>query len=218
MDEKLTERQELVLKNIRDFYLDNGHAPSLTELQLMLNISTKRGVVNHLEALEKKGYIIRTSEPRGIKIVEDKIGEEVYEYLVGIPILGYANAGTPIALAEENHIGILQVDKKILKNSKDLFALIISGDSMNQRQIDEQLLEEGNYLVIRKDSDFASGDVVVAIVDGCATVKNIKKEKEMVILYPQSSNSIHRPIYLDSKSDSIINGKMIKVLSNPVVN
>ena len=89
---------------------------------------------------------------------------------------------------------------------------------MNQRQIDEQLLEEGNYLVIRKDSDFASGDVVVAIVDGCATVKNIKKEKEMVILYPQSSNSIHRPIYLDSKSDSIINGKVIKVLSNPVVN
>lgn len=67
MDEKLTERQELVLKNIRDFYLDNGHAPSLTELQLMLNISTKRGVVNHLEALEKKDILLEQVSQEELK-------------------------------------------------------------------------------------------------------------------------------------------------------
>lgn len=215
MDDKLTERQEKVLSMIRNFFLDNGYAPSLTELQLMLNISTKRGVVSHLEALEKKGYIIRTSEARGIQVVDEKEEEEVYEYLVGIPILGYANAGTPMVLANEQNMGVLQVDKTLIGNKKDLFGLIIKGDSMNMRDIEGKNLEEGHYLVVHKNSDYEDGDVVVAIVDGCATVKNIKREGDIVILYPQSSNLIHKPIYLDSNSDSIINGKVIKVLDNP---
>lgn len=215
MDEKLTDRQEKVLSMIRNFFLDNGYAPSLTELQGMLNISTKRGVVSHLEALEKKGYIIRTSEARGIQVVDEKEEEEVYEYLVGIPILGYANAGTPMVLANEQNMGVLQVDKTLIGNKKDLFGLIIKGDSMNMRDIEGKNLEEGHYLVVQKNSDYEDGDVVVAIVDGCATVKNIKREGDIVILYPQSNNLIHKPIYLDSNSDSIINGKVIKVLDNP---
>lgn len=215
MDERLTDRQEEVLKVIRDFFLDYSYAPSLTELQSILKINTKRGVVSHLEALEKKGYIIRTSEPRGIQVVNDSDEEEVYEYLVGIPILGYANAGTPMVLAQEQNMGILQVDKTLLKNKKDLFGLIIKGDSMNMRSIDGKSLEEGHYLVVQKNAQYEDGDVVVAIVDGCATVKNIKREKNLVILYPKSSNPIHKPIYLDSSSNSMINGKVVKVLDNP---
>lgn len=216
MDEKLTEKQEVVLKTIRNFFLDNGYAPSLSELQTLLNITTKRGVVNHLEAIERKGYIIRTSEPRGIQIVEESNDdEEVYEYLVGIPILGYANAGTPLVLAQEQNLGILQVDLPLIGKKEGLFALVIKGDSMNQRSINGKLLEEGHYLVVQKTNEVEDGDVVVAVVDGCATVKNIKREKEVVILYPQSSNPIHKPIYLDVNSDSMINGKVIRVLDNP---
>jgi len=215
MDDKLTERQEEVLKKIRDFYLDNGYAPSLGELQEFLNISTKRGVVNHLKALEKKGYIIRTNKPRGIHVVKDQI-EESYEYLVGVPILGYANAGTPISLAQEENLGMLQIDKTLVKGMEsELFALIIKGDSMNMKSINGRNLEDGHYVVVQKDSDYKDGDTVVAIVDGCATVKNIKKNRGMVILYPQSSNPMHKPIYLNSKSNSIINGKVIMVLDNP---
>ena len=217
MDERLTDRQEEVLKMVRNFFLDNGYAPSLTELQSLLNINTKRGVVSHLEALEKKGYIIRTSEPRGIQVINESDEEEIYEYLVGIPILGYANAGTPMVLADEQNMGILQVDKSIVGNKKDLFGLIIKGDSMNMRKINEKSLEEGHYLVVQKNSEYEDGDVVVAIVDGCATVKNIKREKDLVILYPESNNPIHKPIYLDSNSNSIINGKVIRVLDNPNV-
>lgn len=217
MDERLTDRQEEVLKMIRNFFLDNGYAPSLTELQNMLNINTKRGVVSHLEALEKKGYIIRTSEPRGIQVITESEDEEIYEYLVGIPILGYANAGTPMVLAEEQNMGILQVDKSLVGNRKDLFGLIIKGDSMNMRRIDDKSLVEGHYLVVQKSSEYEDGDVVVAIVDGCATVKNIKREKDLVILYPESNNPIHKPIYLDSNSNSMINGKVIRVLDNPNV-
>ncbi len=212
MDNHLTNKQDRVLRVIRDFYLENGKAPSLTELQGMLSISTKRGVVSHLEALEKKGFIIRTSEPRGIHIVEDSDTEMVYEYLVGIPILGYANAGTPLILADEQNLGILQLDKSLIGKKKDLFALIVKGDSMNMREVDGKNIEEGSYLIVQKDAEYEDGDAVVAVIDGSATVKNIKKNDEMVILYPQSSNPIHKPIYLDVNGNSIINGKVIKVL------
>lgn len=217
MDEKLTERQKLVLNTIRNFFLDNGYAPSLTELQQLLEISTKRGVVSHLEALEKKGYIIRTSEARGIQVINEE--EPVYEYLVGIPILGYANAGTPLVLAQEENLGVLQLDPNLVdKKEQNLFGLIVKGDSMNLRNINGKALEEGHYLVVQKDAEYEDGDVVVAIVDGCATVKNIKREKGLVILYPQSNNPIHRPIYLNKKSDSMINGKVVMVLDNPEAN
>jgi len=215
MDGILTIKQDKVLRVIRDFYLENGNAPSLTELQGMLGITTKRGVISHLEALEKKGYIIRTSEPRGIQIVDEVEDEPIYEYLVGIPILGYANAGTPLVLAEEQNLGVLHLDKTLVGGKKNLFSLIIKGDSMNMREIDGKTLEEGHYLVVQKDAQYEDGDVVLAIIDGGATVKNIKKSEDMVILYPQSNNPIHKPIYLDINSNSMINGKVIKVLDNP---
>jgi repressor LexA len=207
----LTEKQRKVMEIIRDFFLEKGYAPSLGELQQLLSINTKRGVVNHLNSLEKKGFIIRTSEARGIKLVE----EEEYEYLIGIPILGYANAGTPLAVAEEDRIGVLHVAKKLLKRKDDLFALIVKGDSMNQKQVNGKLMKDGSYVIVSKNSEVTDKDPVVAILDNSATVKSFKKDGEMIILYPESDNETHTPIYLDRYSNSLINGKVIMVLDNP---
>lgn len=220
MGDKLTKRQEKVLNIIRDFFLQNNQAPSLGELQKMLGFKSKRGVVNHLIALENKGYIIRTSEPRGIQILDNENDNDiVYEYLIGIPIFGYANAGTPLATAEEDWIGTIKVDKSILgkKSNKELFALIVKGTSMNKKELDGEKIEEGKYIIIDKNVEVQEGDTVVAIIDNSATVKNISfKNEDMVVLYPESNDSKHQPIYIDSNSDFIINGKVIKVLNNPM--
>ncbi len=216
MGDVLTEKQELVLKIIRNWYLENGEAPSLSELQESLSISTKRGVVNHLIALEKKGYIFRTSKPRGIHMV-DSDDEVVYDYLVGIPVLGYANAGTPLVSAEEENIGVLKIDRSLVGKKKNLFSLIVKGDSMNLASIEDKCIEEGNYVIVQKDSEINDGDIVVAIIENSATVKRIKKAKDMIVLYPQSSNPENQPIFLDKDTESIINGKVIKVLENPSI-
>ena len=219
MADKLTKRQEEVLTLIRDFFLENGQAPSLGELQDKLGFSSKRGVVNHLLALENKGYIFRTSEPRGIQLLDEDDSKLEYEYIIGLPIFGYANAGTPLVDAKEESLGILKVDRNILGKGlgKNLFALIVEGDSMNEREVNGVKIEEGKYLVVDKGGEIRDGDVVVVVIDGCATVKNISlKNNEMVILYPESSNSKHQPIYLDAESDFLINGKVIKVLENPM--
>ena len=216
MDSILTAKQDLVLRVIRDYFLKNGCAPSLSELQVLLDIATKRGVVNHLIALEKKGYILRTSEPRGIRMVEEN-EEPVYEYLIGVPILGYANAGTPLVGAEEENLGVLRIDKNILGKKKSLFSLIVKGDSMDREIIDGKAITDGNYLVVDKEAEIFDGDVVVAIIENCATVKRFKKDQGMVVLYPNSSNPIHQPIYLDKNTESMLNGKVVKVLEKPII-
>lgn len=220
MADKLTDRQEQVLTLIRDFFLENGQAPSLGELQDKLGFSSKRGVVNHLLALENKGYIIRSSEPRGIQLLDETDDSNLeYEYLIGIPIFGYANAGTPLVLAEEEALGVLKVDRNLIgkKSKKGLFGLIVKGDSMNERELDGIKVEEGKYLIVDKKSEVQEGDLVVAVIDNSATVKNISlKTNDMVVLYPESNNPKHQPIYIDSDSDFLINGKVVKVLDNPM--
>lgn len=210
----LTKKQEKVLRIIRQCYLENGQAPSLGELQEFLGISTKRGVVNHLIALEKKGYIIRTGDPRGIHIV-DNDEEIVYDYLIGVPILGYANAGTPLVSAEEENLGNIKVDPKLVNKKDDLFALIVKGDSMDLAEIEGKNIEEGSYLIVQKDTEIQNGDVVVAIINNSATVKRFKKGDGMITLYPESTNPLNQPIFLDKDTDVMFNGKVIKVLENP---
>ncbi len=214
MDGILTKKQEEVLKIIKDCYLENGYAPSLNELKEELGISTKRGVVVHLIALEKKGFIFRTGQPRGIHMVEND-DQIVYDYLVGVPILGYANAGIPMVAAEEENLGVLKIDRNMLGKKKNLFSLIIKGDSMDLAKIDGETLDDGRYIVVQKDAEFEDGDIVVAIIDNCATVKRFKRAKNMIILYPDSSNPLNQPIYIDRNTEGLINGKVVKVLENP---
>jgi len=215
MDGILTQKQEEVLRIIKDCYLENGYAPSLNELKEKLGISTKRGVVAHLIALEKKGFIFRTGQPRGIHMIEND-DQIVYDYLVGVPILGYANAGIPMVAAEEENLGILKIDRNMLGKKKNLFSLIIKGDSMDLAKIDGETLDDGRYIVVQKDAEFEDGDIVVAIIDNCATVKRFKRAKNMIILYPDSSNPLNQPIYIDRNTEGLINGKVIKVLENPI--
>jgi len=213
MNPYLTERQIKVLTVIRDHFLENGYAPSLSELQKLLNINTKRGVVNHLKSLERKGFILRTSDARGIQLVD----EEEYEYMIGVPILGYANAGKPLAMADEDKIGVIHIEKKLLPYKNDLFALIVSGDSMNQKSIMGKAIDNGKYIIISKNAPIEDDDAVVAILDNSATVKCIKRDGDTIILYPKSDNPIHTPIYIDRYSNSLINGKVVRVLENPSI-
>ena len=216
MDSILTKKQEAVLGIIKRYHLEQGVAPSLNELKDELGITTKRGVVVHLDALEKKGYIFRTSQPRGIHMAEND-DEIVYDYLVGVPILGYANAGIPMVSAEEENMGVLKIDKNILGKRRNLFSLIIKGDSMDQAVIDGHTLKNGKYVVVEKDADFDDGDIVVAIIDNCATIKRFKRGRDMIVLYPDSSNPANTPIYIDKNTDILINGKVVKVLENPAI-
>ena len=213
----LTEKQNLVLSIIKNYISSNDQAPTLHELQELLNenklpLKTRRSVVQYLEALEKKGYILRSTEARGIKII---VKQETDNF-IDIPIMGTANAGTALCFADEQTEGFLKSSKKLLSSHNNVFALKISGDSMNQCKVDNKFIEDSDYVVIDKNtSHFNNNDIVLAIIDGCATVKKLKKTMfGEIVLIPESNNPIHKPIYIHENDNFSINGKIISVFKS----
>lgn len=209
----LTQKQQKVLESIQFYITENDQPPTLSELGDMLGIKTKRGVVKHLDALEKKGFLYRTSKPRGIVLTSGDSGQMD---TLSIPVLGYANAGRPLVFAEEDIIGSIKIDRDLIKDSRKTFALVVKGDSMNLRQVNRVPILDRNYVVVEKDSSYSDGDVVLAVVDNAATIKTFKRSQNSVILYPESNNPVHTPIYLKDNVAGFINGKVIAVLENPV--
>lgn len=216
--EILSSKQEKVYQILKNFIEKEGLSPTLSELQQALlssgmSAKSKRGVVQYLESLEKKGYILRSSEERGINLVQNKKSEE----LLDLPIYGTANAGAALAFAEDNIQGFIKISKKLLRSVQNIFALQIAGDSMNRCVIEQKHIENGDYVVIDKSAqNFTNNDVVLAIVEGCATVKKLKKTLlGEIVLIPESYNPNHQPIYIHESDSFFLNGKVINVLKSP---
>ena len=106
--------------------------------------------------------------------------------LVKIPILGTVKAGYDY-MAQENWTGYVDVEKDIIKDGCEYFALKIVGDSMFPT------LMEDDVVIIKKQDDFETGDIVVAIVNGDeATIKKGKKTDSSILLQPL--NSTYEPL------------------------
>lgn len=208
----LTQKQKQVLKIIEKTLQENGVAPSLGEMLSELGFSSKRSVTFHLDALERKGYITRTGQARGIYL-----NAPSGERFLSIPLVGFANAGQPMLLAEEGDYGEITVDKRLLKRKRKVFGLELRGDSMDKRSLNGVPLSNGNYVIVSKDSEYRNGDVVLAIIDNAATIKSFKREKDRIVLYPESSSRRYHPIYIRSDGEAMIAGKVLTALSNPRV-
>ncbi len=202
-----TKRQLEVLRFIREYIEWHGYAPSLREISTHLGISGPQNARKHIDALEKKGYIKRTAKlARGIELM----GEPAEISAVPpqkIPIIGSVRAGLP-ELAIEDIQGHAFIDPAIFnyKNSHEHFLLKVEGSSMTEASIDD-----GDYILIRQQSTAENRDIVIAIVDGEATVKRFFKHENYILLQPE--NSLMRAIKVREGEFSIA-GKVISVIKN----
>lgn len=205
----LTEKQQQVLDEITGFVARYGKSPTIEELKNILWQKSKRGVTQYLEVLEKRGFISRHDWYRGIKLW-NTVG---FQTTLNIPILWYANAGTPLALAEANDYGTLPISKNILSWDKDTyFVLKVEGTSMNDYQIGDTYIENGSYVLIRKEAaSLNSQDAFLFLVDGAATLKKYQKNGNHIYLKPQSRDDFHKPIILSEHDDVRVGGKVVDV-------
>src|SRR5712692_10619393 len=165
----LTDRQREILNYIEREVRTTGVPPSIRQIGVALGISSTHGVRAHLQALEKKGYIHRSSRTsRGIVSLDRlrRTATRALHETVAIPMLGQVTAGQPI-LAVENRDGVLHLDLHLVHGT-DTFALRIQGDSM----IGAGILD-GDYVLVRPQQSADNGDIVVALLDDSVTVKRI---------------------------------------------
>jgi len=207
----LTEKQQHALDVITDFTSRYGKSPTIEELKNLLHQKSKRGVTQYLEVLEKKWFLTRGEWYRSIRL-GNTIGMQT---TMNIPILGYANAGTPLALAESNDYGTLPISKNILSwNEENYFVLRVSGTSMNQQEVAWKKIDNGSYVLIKKDEiSLNEKDAFLFEVDGWATLKRYKQNAGQVYLLPQSSDEHHTPIILSEHDDVRASGKVVDVFN-----
>jgi len=177
MDPRLTDRQREVLEFIQSFTETHGVPPTVREIGGRFHV-TPRAAFDHLRALERKGYLRRRStEGRTSRALTLAARPSPARE---VPILGRIAAGMPL-LADENREGALPLDPAwIGGRGDDVFGLRVRGESMINAHI-----VEGDLVLVRRQDHAQSGDIVVALVDGEATVKRFAREGHAVLLRPE---------------------------------
>lgn len=200
----LSPRQTDVLDLIRSTIEERGFPPTYREIGDALGISSTNGVADHVKALVKKGYLRKVGggAARGLQLTEKSqaLGDV---NTIDVPILGNVAAGLPI-LAEENRDGSLLLGRDMLPGDGPTFALRVRGESMI-----EEGIHDGDYVIVRQQQTARNGEMVVALIDGEATVKFFFREGSRIRLQP--AHPTMPPIFVDSTQDAAIQGKVVGV-------
>lgn len=198
MAEALTQRQRDILDFITASIVERGFPPTLREIGEHFKIRSTNGVNDHLKALEKKGHLRREDlKSRAMRPVLPGDGGDVVpmrraepelrreredDDLVEVPVVGKVAAGLPI-LAVENTSDTVRIDRMLLGNHREVFGLRIVGESM----IEDGILD-GDYVFVKKTASAKPGDIVVAMIEGEATVKRYFPEGDRIRFQPANSN------------------------------
>jgi repressor LexA len=184
----LTKRQKEILDFIRGYRSDNGISPTQREIREQFRLSSFGTVQKHLKRLEEKGALSRDwNRSRGISPREETPGAR------GVPLLGLVAAGRPIEpFPQEESIEV----PASMVGKGDHYVLRVRGDSM----IEDGILD-GDFVVVARREKADSGQTVVALVRGEATLKRYYAEGSRIRLQP--ANASMRPLTLDARDVTI---------------
>ena len=185
MTEQLTDRQTKILDYIRKVSQTRPYPPSVREIGEAVGLSSSSTVHNHLNQLERRGLIKRDpSKSRTVQLIGDEEMDQKRRSVVAVPVVGNVAAGTPI-LAEQNIEDHVLLSPELAKEG--YFLLRVRGDSM----INAGILD-GDLVLVRPQHEATNGAIVVALVDGDATVKRFERSNGHVKLIAE--NPAYPPI------------------------
>jgi repressor LexA len=205
-DTELTGKRREILDYIAAHQRERGYPPSVREIGEAVGLTSSSTVHTHLTTLQRQGYLRRDpTKPRAIEVRYDAMSGAAIERRPArhVPLLGDVAAGTDV-LAHEN-VEELQPLPEDFTGDGQVFMLRVRGDSMIEAGI-----FDGDFVVVRQQSEAQKGDVVVAGIPGEeATVKAYGRRGSKVLLTP--ANARMTPMLFDP-ADVNIYGKVVTVL------
>ena len=199
IDRGTTEKQHRILDVIRSFTAEMGYPPSVREIGARVGLSSSSTVQSHLKTLERRGLLRRDpTKPRALvpadmvlRAAASPAKRDAGPETISLPIVGRVAAGTPITATENYEDTFVLPASFVGKNGGvGSFMLRVKGDSM----IDAAILD-GDLIVVAPQPDASNGQIVVALIDGEATVKTFYREANRIRLQPE--NRTMEPIYVD---------------------
>jgi repressor LexA len=180
--ELLTTQQQKAFEFIREHIEARQIAPTLRELCAFMHYNAIGSAQDMVAVLRRKGLLLPASKQAarslsltglGLRLGRLEDSQDLDEFL--IPCLGSVPAGNPLE-ALEDRVGELRISSKMLPKPhpkpKHMFALKAQGSSM----IGAGILD-GDWLIVRAQNEADHGSIVVARVDGEATVKRLMYER-----------------------------------------
>ena len=206
----LTARQRRVLEVIRESIEVRGYPPTVREIGDAVGLTSTSSVAHQLSMLQRKGFLRRDpSRPRAVDVrmpgeaaaaVDEAAERAAHPAPAYVPVLGRIAAGGPI-LAEQAVEDVFPLPRELV-GSGTLFLLKVVGESMIDAAI-----ADGDWVVVRQQSEASNGEIVAAMIDGEATVKTYRRKDGHVWLLPH--NEAFAPILGD---DATILGRVVTVL------
>ncbi len=204
----LTRKQHELLMFIHERLKETGVSPSFDEMKDALDLASKSGIHRLITALEERGFLRRLPHrARALEVI--KLPQEATTAAPAkgrvpftpklvdgavsrpaaandsrdLPVLGKIAAGTPIEAIQQER-DRLPVPESLL-GAGEHFVLEIQGDSM----INAGILD-GDFVVLKRTDSAASGEIVVALIDGQeATLKRLRKKGAAIAL--EAANPAH---------------------------
>ncbi|MDD3346755.1 transcriptional repressor LexA [Oscillibacter sp.] len=176
---ELSAMQQKIYTYIASCIRDQGYPPSVREIGEAVGLKSPSTVHFHLKHLEEAGVIEKgAGKGRAIALTHPPLSED------RVPIVGNVAAGSPI-LAEECIEDYLTFDTG--GRSGEYFALRVRGESMLNAGI-----LPGDLVVVRRQAAANTGEIVVAMMEGEATVKRFSNRNGHIWLLPE--NEAYSPI------------------------
>jgi len=200
----LPQQQRRVLDYIEEYLEISGYPPSISEITDYLGVNSTFGVRKHIDALLRKGFLMRGGAglSRAIMVARPSVMVGGERHSNAIPVIGRVTAGEPI-LAIENVEGWLSF--KPMDLSRKIFGLRVQGESMKNKGI-----MDGDLVIVRQQQTANDGEIIVARLDDSATVKTFRKSKKGFFLEP--ANDKFKNIVIGEDVDFQILGKVTSVI------
>lgn len=209
---KLSDRQREMLTFIGKFIQEKGYPPTIRQIGEAVSISSTSVVNYNLNKLEKDGYLTRDLKvSRGVRLIEAP-GSRTSKSpaLVSIPLAGFIFASEPVLVGDTPQTAadeVLELTRDIVKDTGDLFALRVKGNSMI-----DAMVNDGDIVVMKKVDRARNGEMVAVWLNDRneTTLKHFFLENGRVRLQP--ANPTMQPILVDDPSTVQVQGKVVLVL------
>lgn len=204
MSNELSGREAEAIRYIRNCLVHKGRSPSVREIMTELKYKSPHSAMLLIDRLIEAGYLKRREIDKELQLLKEPDETRMNAQTVNVPLVGSVPCGKPL-LARENLEAMIPVSLRLARPPHRYFLLRAIGDSMNRAGI-----QSGNILLVRQQPNAENGEKVVALIDDEATVKELQKSPDAIMLKPKSSNPKHKPIVLTD--DFQIQGVVVATL------
>lgn len=231
MAREITPRQAEILRFIVDFQHQNNYTPSFREIAEQFDIRSTKAVSDHLQALERRGFISREKRKSRTIRIED----------IASTVLGQPNSGTSFPkyapISEALEARVIKIERPVpyiegaliaanpagatafddypvedlpidasLFGGGQCFAIKVAGDSMEGAHICD-----GDLAIIRTQHEVRDGEIAAVDLEGEVTLKYFRRQGKNVMLI--SANPKYEPRIVDLSDTTVrILGKFVGIV------